>query len=145
MIFHLSRSKAGSKARNVAFCDSLRRNHRPATQRLRANEIAAPSTLPANTMRNPHHSPNKKPLPTRNAEAVKNYPRGVRTIECVEVNAGNVVIQKIVTLFQGEMNADAPDPFRIVFASLKSTQKLGRKACAAGELSHAFESAHGSN
>jgi hypothetical protein len=56
--------------------------------------------------------------PMRNAEAVKNYPRGVGTIECVEVNAGNVVIQKIVTLFQGEVNTDAADHFTIVFASL---------------------------
>jgi hypothetical protein len=56
--------------------------------------------------------------PTRNAEAVKNYPRGVGTIECIEVNAGDVVIQKIVTLFQGEVNTDATDHFRIVFASL---------------------------
>ena len=56
--------------------------------------------------------------PMRNAEAVKNYPRGVGTIECVEVNAGNVVIQKIVTLFQGEVNTHALDHFRIVFASL---------------------------
>jgi hypothetical protein len=55
---------------------------------------------------------------TRNTEAVKNYPRGVGAIECVEVNAGNVVIQKIVTLFQSEVNTDPPDHFRIVLASL---------------------------
>src|SRR5437667_12519454 len=66
--------------------------------------------------------------PTRNAETVKNYPRGVGAIERVKVNACHVVIQKIVTLLQGEMNANAPDPFRIVFASLKSTHKPGRKA-----------------
>src|SRR2546423_938712 len=56
--------------------------------------------------------------PARNTEAVKDYPRGVRTIECVEVNACNVVIQKIVTLFQGEVNTNALDHFRVVFASL---------------------------
>jgi hypothetical protein len=56
--------------------------------------------------------------PTRNAEAVKNYPRGVGTIECVEVNAGNIVVQKVVTLFQGEVNTDTPDHFTIVFAAL---------------------------
>ena len=55
---------------------------------------------------------------TRNAEAVKNYPGGVRTIECVEVNAGNVVIQKIVTLFQGEVYSHPADLFTIVFAAL---------------------------
>ncbi len=37
--------------------------------------------------------------PTRNAETVKNHPRGVGSIEGVKVNAGHVVIQKIVTLF----------------------------------------------
>src|SRR5206468_12579747 len=79
------------------------------------------------------------------AEAVKNYPRGVGAIERVKVNAGHVVIQEIVTLFQGEVNADAPDHFRIVLASLKSTQKLGREARAAGELGDAFESVHGGN
>ena len=56
--------------------------------------------------------------PTRNAKAVKNYPRGVGTIECVEVNAGNVVIQEIVTLFHGEVNTDSADHFRLVFTSL---------------------------
>ena len=55
---------------------------------------------------------------TRNTEAVKNYPGGVGSIECVKVNAGYVVIQKIVTLFQGEMNTDAPDHLRIVLATL---------------------------
>jgi len=81
--------------------------------------------------------------PMRNAETVKNHPRGVGSIESVKVNAGHLVIQKIVTLFQGEVNADAPDHFRIVFASLKSTQKLGRKARAPGQLRDAFESVHG--
>ena len=61
------------------------------------------------------------------------------------MNAGHVVIQKIVTLFQGEVNADAPDHFRIVFASLKSTQKLGREACAPSQLRDALEPAHGGN
>src|SRR6266699_1179920 len=84
-------------------------------------------------------------LPTRNAETVKNYPRGVGAIERVKVNAGHVVIQEIVTLFQGEVNADAPDHFRIVLASLKSTQKLGREACATGQFRDALESAHGGN
>ena len=83
--------------------------------------------------------------PPRNAETVKNYPRGVGAIECVKMNAGHVVIQKIVTLFQGEENADAPDHFRVAFAYLKSTQKLGREARAPGQLRDAFESVHGGN
>ncbi len=36
--------------------------------------------------------------PAWNAEAIKNYPRGVGAIERVKVNAGHGVIQKIVTL-----------------------------------------------
>jgi len=34
------------------------------------------------------------------------------------MNAGDVVIQEIVALFQGEVNTDAADPFTIVLASL---------------------------
>ena len=83
--------------------------------------------------------------PTRNAKTVKNYPRGIGAIECIKVNAGHVVIQKIVTLFQGEVDAHAPDPFSIVFASLQSTQKLGREACATGQFRDTFESRHGGN
>ena len=44
---------------------------------------------------------------TRNAEAVEDCPRRVGAIEGIEVDSGNVVIQKIVTLFQGEVNPDA--------------------------------------
>src|SRR5260370_29726962 len=83
--------------------------------------------------------------PARNTKTVKNYPCRVGAIEGVKVNAGHVVIQKIVTLFQGEVNADAPDSFRIAFASLKSTQNSRREACSPCELRHAFQSAHGCN
>src|SRR4029453_714985 len=83
--------------------------------------------------------------PTRNAKTVKNYPRGVGAIERVKVNAGHVVIQKIVTLFQGEVNADAPHHFRIASASLKSTQKLGREARPPRQLRDAFESVQRGN
>ena len=55
---------------------------------------------------------------TRKAEAVKNYPRGVRAVQCIEVNTRDVVIQKIVTLFQRVLNAQAPDHFGIVLAML---------------------------
>src|SRR5258708_4248128 len=83
--------------------------------------------------------------PPRNAETVKNYPGGVRAIERVKMNASDVVIQKVVTLFQGEVNADAPDHFAIVFASLDSAQKPGREARAPGQLGDAFEAIHGRN
>src|SRR4030095_1206374 len=83
--------------------------------------------------------------PPRNAKTVKNYPRSVRTIERVKMNAGDVVIQKIMTLFQGEVNTDAPNHFGIVFASLDSAQKPGREPRAPGQLGDAFEAIHGRN
>src|ERR1700746_222625 len=80
-----------------------------------------------------------------NAETVKNYPRGVGAIKRVKMNAGHIIIQKTVTLFQGEVNAHASDHFRIVFASLKSAQKLCREARARGQFRDTFESVHGSD
>src|SRR4029450_7824988 len=44
---------------------------------------------------------------TRNTQTVKDYPCGVGTIECIKMNAGNTVVQKIVALFYREMEADA--------------------------------------
>ena len=55
---------------------------------------------------------------TRNTEAIKNYPGSVRAVKCIKVNTRNVVIQKIVALFQRVLNADAPDHLGIVFAML---------------------------
>jgi hypothetical protein len=40
------------------------------------------------------------------AEAVEDCARRVGAVEGVEMDSGNVVIQKIVTLFQGEMETD---------------------------------------
>jgi hypothetical protein len=68
---------------------------------------------------------------TRNAEAVENCPRRVGAVEGVEVDAGYVVIQKIVALFQGEVNADAADHFTIAFATLEGAQKFGPETGAA--------------
>ena len=119
--------------------DLLRDTH-PAPARLRRSICKPLANLVARLNRRGLCAP-----PTRNAETVKNYPCGVGAIERVKVNAGHVVIQEIVTLFQGEVNADAPDHFRIVIASLKSTQKLGWEARAPGQLRDAFESVHGGN
>src|SRR5207244_1870991 len=63
----------------------------------------------------------------RNAETVKNYARRVGTIQRVEVNTRNIVIQQVMTLFQSEVDTHAPDAFGIAFASLQSAQKPGRK------------------
>ena len=52
------------------------------------------------------------------AEAVKNYPRGIGAVQGVKVNPRYVVIQEITTLFQGVLNADASDHFRIILAML---------------------------
>jgi len=64
MIFQLSRSTAGPSALNVGLAESFRSNHRLATKRLSENEIAVETILPANTIKNPHQSPKKKPPPT---------------------------------------------------------------------------------
>ena len=61
------------------------------------------------------------------------------------MNAGNFVIEKIVTLLQGEVNTDAVHHRPIIFASLERAQKFRRKARAAREFRDAFESAHGGN
>ncbi len=55
---------------------------------------------------------------TRNAKAIENDSGRVGAVEGVEVNPGDVVIQKIVALFQSEVNADAANHFTIVFAAL---------------------------
>src|SRR5262249_20350458 len=82
---------------------------------------------------------------TRNTEAVKNYPGSVRAVKCIKVNTRNVVIQKILALFQRVLNADAPDHLGIVLATLQSAEKPGREAGAARQLGHAFASANRGN
>ena len=64
------------------------------------------------------HSRNLHVPTTHNPEAVGDYPRGVRAVKRVEVNTGDATFQKIVTLLQGVLNADAPDHFRIALATL---------------------------
>src|SRR5260370_11623183 len=46
---------------------------------------------------------------TWNAEAVENHPCGVRPVERVEMNTGNIISNKIMALFQRVFNASAPD------------------------------------
>jgi hypothetical protein len=81
--------------------------------------------------------------PTGNAEAVEDGARRVGAVEGVEMDSGDVVVQEVVALFQGEVDADAADHLAIVVATLEGAQKLGGKAGAAGELGDAFEAAHG--
>src|ERR1051325_1005572 len=81
----------------------------------------------------------------RNAKTVKNYARRVGTIQRVEVNARDIVIQKVVTLFQGEVNADTAHAFRIVFAPLQSAQKPRRKSRSTRERRDPRQSFEGSN
>src|SRR5438128_12067698 len=82
---------------------------------------------------------------TRNTEAVKNYPRSVRAVKCIKVNTRNVVIQKIVALFQRVLNADAPDHLGIVLTMLQSAEKRSRDARAARQLGNAFASGNRGN
>ena len=55
---------------------------------------------------------------TGNAEAVEDCARRIGAIESVEVNSGNVVVQKIVTLFESKVDTDTSNAFRVIFASL---------------------------
>jgi hypothetical protein len=48
------------------------------------------------------------------------------------MNAGDIVVQKIVTLFYREMNSDAPHHLRTVLATLYSAHKFGGEARATG-------------
>src|SRR4029077_10426074 len=82
---------------------------------------------------------------TRNAETVKNHARSVRAIESIEMNSGHVVIQKVVTLLQREVNANTLNHFLIVFAPLDGPQKSRREPSATGELSDPPQPAHGGN
>ena len=47
------------------------------------------------------------------------------------MNPGDIIVQKVVTLFYREMQTDAPDHLRIVLATLESPQKPGGKSRAA--------------
>src|SRR5438094_6318503 len=82
---------------------------------------------------------------TRNTEAVKNYPGSVRAVKCIKVNTSNVIIQKILALFQRVLNAGAPDQIWVVLAMLQSEKKPSREARATRQLGHAFASANRSN
>ena len=54
----------------------------------------------------------------RKAEAIKNYTCSIGAVQRVEVNTRDFLIQKIVTLFQCVLNADASDLFGIILAIL---------------------------
>jgi hypothetical protein len=59
---------------------------------------------------------------TRDTQAVEDHSRSVRPVERVEMNTGNIISYKIVTLFQRVLNAGASDHLGIILARLKSTQ-----------------------
>jgi hypothetical protein len=58
---------------------------------------------------------------TWNAKAVENHPCGVRPVERVEMNAGNIISNKIMALFQRVLNASAPDHLGVILIRLQST------------------------
>ena len=59
---------------------------------------------------------------TRYAEAIENHPGSVGPVERVEMNACNIVSYKIKALFQGVLNAGAPEHLGIILAGLQNTQ-----------------------
>jgi hypothetical protein len=74
-------------------------------------------------------------------QTVENLPRRVRAIKRVKMNPANFVLEKIVTLLGGVVNAHARDAFRIVLAALQSAEKPCREACACSQFGHAFHPA----
>src|SRR6266542_2207769 len=88
MIFQLSRSTAGPKARNVGLAESFCLNHRLALERLNANEIAVAIRLPPNTITSPHHRPKKKPPPT-----ARMPPGSSRTLQAAKSNGYQIAAQ----------------------------------------------------
>src|SRR6266481_4522406 len=57
------------------------------------------------------------------------------------MNTRDVIFEKTMTLLQSVLDADPSDHIGIVLAVLESAQKLRGETSAAGELSHAFQSA----
>ena len=58
------------------------------------------------------------------------------------MNPANFVLEKIVTLLGGVVNAHARDAFRIVLAALQSAEKPCREPRACGQFGHAFHPAN---
>ena len=55
---------------------------------------------------------------TRHAEGVENHPGSVRPVERVEMNTGDFISHKIMTLLQRVLNANGPEHLGIVLARL---------------------------
>src|SRR3954465_13224502 len=78
-----------------------------------------------------------------NTQVIKDDGCRVRAIERVKMNPCHIIFNKIVTLLQCVLDADMPDHFGIVLASLQRTEQLRGKPCAASQRGHAFESTYG--
>ena len=57
------------------------------------------------------------PVPA-NPQVIKDYACSIRPIERVKMNTCNIIFKKIMTLLQRVLDADIPDHFGIVLASL---------------------------
>src|SRR5947209_2689544 len=55
---------------------------------------------------------------TRNAEAIEDQAGRIGTVEGIEMDPGDIVIQLVVALIQREVDAHPADHFRVVFAAL---------------------------
>ena len=58
------------------------------------------------------------------------------------MDAGDVIIQKVVTLLEGEVNTDAGHHLRLLLAALQRAEELGGKTGATSQLRDALASAH---
>ena len=61
------------------------------------------------------------------------------------MNSGDAVVEKVMALFEGEVDADALDHFFIVAATLQGAEEFGRKSRATCQLRDAPEAAHRSD
>ncbi len=61
---------------------------------------------------------------------------GAGLIECVEMNAGDFVIQEIGALFGGVVEADATDGFGIVAGTIEGFEEAGGESAAGRQIGH---------
>ena len=71
-------------------------------------------------------------------EAVKNPPGGVRAIERIEMDSTHLMLEKVVALFRGVVDAHPGDTFGIILTSLQGPKQPGREPGSRGQFGHAL-------
>ena len=63
----------------------------------------------------------------REAEAFVDLPRRIRAIECVEVDASDLIVEQVAALLGGPVDSDLGDGLGIVVATTDRPKKASRK------------------